>query len=198
MKLQVGEPITFSRSLTARTFAVLGAVVVVVVPVVLAAYFIGRHGAIEYNLEFREPRGFGRVASPEAMAGMVEGSTLYVPAYSHIYVEDGQATLLTVTLSVRNVSSEHELVLTRVDYFDTAGRKLRSDLDQPLLLEPLQSTEFLVKARDTDGGSGANFLVDWLGEPGAPPPLVEAIMVGRTGSGTLAFSRSGIDVTKEP
>lgn len=170
----------------------LAKILLVAVPVVVFAYFLGRRGSIEYNLAYREPISAGSAISATEAARYAPGRALYVPVYSHIYVEDGQGTLLTVTLSVRNVSLDREIVLERVDYFDTTGERVREYLTEPILLAPLQTAEFLVKAADTLGGSGANFMVDWRRLPGTNPPLVEAIMVGRTGAGVISFSRPGV------
>ena len=172
----------------------LAKILLVAVPVVIFAYFLGRRGSIEYNLAYREPTVVGSAITAAEAARFAPGRPFYVPAYSHIYVEDGHGTLLTVTLSVRNVSRDSEIVIERVDYFDTKGDRGRAYLTQPLLLAPLQTAEFLVKAADTLGGAGANFMVDWRRRPGTNPPLVETIMVGRTGAGVISFSGAGVMV----
>ena len=38
----------------------------------------------------------------------------YVPAYSHVYYQDGRTALLAVTLSVRNTDRNYEIALTSV------------------------------------------------------------------------------------
>ena len=51
---------------------------------------------------------------------LVRSQTLYVPAYSHIYVRDAQRTVdLATTLSIRNASPEHTLTLTAIEYYDS-------------------------------------------------------------------------------
>lgn len=57
----------------------------------------------------------------------IQGQTVYVPVYSHIYVRDETRTFdLTVTLSVRNTDSERSLDLLGVRYYDTAGGLLHT------------------------------------------------------------------------
>ena len=82
---------------TTRFLANLAAIMLVLLAVAVVGYYLGRHGAIEYNLEYREPTTTGSPLTAELEQGFVAGVPIYVPAYSHIYVEDGQGTLLTVT-----------------------------------------------------------------------------------------------------
>lgn len=49
-------------------------------------------------------------------------ATIYVPVYSHVYHQDGDALSLTVTLSVRNVSDESPIVIRSVRYSIPPGR----------------------------------------------------------------------------
>jgi len=165
-----------------------------VLPVSFVSYYVGRNGAIQTHLAFREHEIGGRAVTSPLGDQFRAGPSIYVPAYSHIYVENGQGSLLTVTLSVRNVSPDRRIVLDAVDYYDTSGERVRRYLESPLELAPLETAEFLVVEDDTLGGSGANFMVQWRGQSGIPPPLTEAIMVGKTGAGMISFGRAGIPV----
>jgi hypothetical protein len=63
---------------------------------------------------------------PDLPPRLVRGQTLYVPAYSHIYVRDGQRTMnLGTTLSIRNTSPEAPITLTTLDYYDSNGARVR-------------------------------------------------------------------------
>jgi hypothetical protein len=167
---------------------------VVIVPVVgLIVYLNWRFNAFEDGLRYRAPDS--AVDASELLDALpwepVQGQTVYVPAYSHVYHEDGKPHLLTVTLSVRNADPDHELALTSVRYFDTKGKEIRSFLKKPLRLSPLASTEFLVERDDAAGGSGANFLVEWAaGEP-VVPPVIESVMIGTSETQGISFARSG-------
>jgi len=126
----------------------------------------------------------------EASEGAVltgEGTAVYVPAYSHIYTLGGRPLLLETTLSVRNTDLSARLVVDAVRYFNTDGRQVKSFLDAPLTLGPLATAEFLVEAKDTSGGSGANFIVEWSGDEGLNPPVIETVMVGMDGTHGMAF-----------
>lgn len=117
---------------------------------------------------------------------------VYVPVYSHIYDGDGKRFLeLATTLSVRNTDPERTLTLTAVQYFNTAGRLVRVYQARPRQLAPLATAEYFVAARDTAGGSGANFLVEWTAQRSITEPVVEAIMISGTGTLGLSFVSVG-------
>ena len=120
---------------------------------------------------------------------------IYVPIYSHIYVEEGAPTDLAATLSIRNVSTERTLLLTAVRYYDTSGALIEDYLDKEVALGPLETVEYFVREDDRRGGSGANFIVDWHAESPLVRPLVEAVMVrDRAGNQAYAFSTRGIEI----
>ena len=121
----------------------------------------------------------------------VRGQTVYVPAYSHIYHQNGIPILLTITLSVRNTSLDHELFVESVRYFDTGGKEVNSYLKKPLRLAPLATTEFLVEQDDTKGGSGANFVVQWVSDKAVTNPVVEAVMIDTNHQQGISFARNG-------
>ncbi len=118
-----------------------------------------------------------------------------MPAYSHVYYMGGSALSLETTLSIRNTHSERDVYISSVKYFDTAGEPVKTQLDQLIKLAPMQTIEFLVERRDSSGGSGANFMVEWNGSDTSQRPLVEAVMVGTVGSQGISFARRGISVS---
>jgi hypothetical protein len=112
---------------------------------------------------------------------------VYVPVYSHIYDRNGKRYInLTATLSVRNTDPERPMTLTTVQYFNTAGKRVRVYQPHPVALAPLATAEFIVAEQDTTGGSGANFLVEWTADRSITEPVIEAVMI--SGSGTLGLS----------
>lgn len=124
------------------------------------------------------------------------GQTVYVPLYSHIYQGQGERLLLAGTLSIRNTDADHTLTISAVKYYDTEGKLLRNYLTGPLKLKPMGSTDFLVKETDVSGGSGANFIVEWVSDEPVHEPIIEAVMVGRKGGGVTAFVRPGVVTNK--
>lgn len=125
----------------------------------------------------------------------VRAGRIYVPVYSHIYVEEGGPADLATTLSIRNVSTERSLLLTSVRYYDTSGALIEDYLDKEVGVGPLETVEYFVREADRRGGSGANFIVDWRAESPLVRPLVEAVMVrDRAGNHAYAFSTRGIEI----
>jgi hypothetical protein len=133
------------------------------------------------------------------VAGPVVRHQVYVPVYSSIYwgVRPEPAEL-AATVSIRNVSSNHVLVLEAVQYFDSAGKPVREYLSGPSELGPLASVEFVIQQRDKVGGPGANFLVSWSGSTAMDEPVVEAIMLGQTGSASISFTSPGRVLKDKP
>jgi hypothetical protein len=134
-------------------------------------------------------------------AGFASGATVYVPVYSSVYLGldiKRQMVELTATVSIRNVSAIHPIVIDSVRYYDSAGKRVRDYLETPSSLPPLGSVEFVVQRSDRTGGPGANFLVRWHGPAAVDEPLVEAIMLGQSGSAGISFTSPGRVVKSEP
>lgn len=120
---------------------------------------------------------------------VVMGQTLYVPIYSHIYHYNSQdnAINLSATLSIRNTDLTNSIIITSVRYYDTNGQLIRQDIKSPVELKPLASTEFFIAADDTSGGSGANFIVEWVAEKTVYEPVIEAVMISTSSSQGISF-----------
>lgn len=146
---------------------------------------------LESQLGFQQPEGASIRGNGVYDIEIVDGQTIYVPIYSHIFADGGKPHLLEATLSIRNLDPDNEISVKAVKYFDTGGKLVNSYLDNPLTLAPLETTEFLVKKRDTRGGSGANFIVVWDAAEPVYEPLVEAVMVGFSGANSISFSSPG-------
>jgi hypothetical protein len=189
------DPANDDRRKVPVSLPIFAAVAVVVV--ILAMLYLGsRLDIIEDHLSFTPPQAApAPLVVSNASAG---GRAVYVPAYSHIYSRGGEAFLLEVTLSVRNTDPERPIRIDRVRYFDTAGRKIREFADSPIDLGPLQTASYLVEKQDVEGGSGANFIVDWSADGAVNPPIVEAVMVGVGKSHNLSFSSRGEPITRTP
>jgi hypothetical protein len=147
---------------------------------------------LENQLRSRAPTASQAGAIGNYGIEIVDGQTVYVPVYSHIYTDGGKPHLLETTLSIRNLDPKHGIMLKSVKYFDTGGAMLKEHLETELRLGPLETTSFLVKKQDTHGGSGANFIVVWDAEEPVYEPLIEAIMVGFfDGGASISFSSPG-------
>jgi hypothetical protein len=159
------------------------------------AYLTNRPEPVSERLRYRSEGGEGADEQAAFLAeGAIRGRS-YVAAYSHAYQGSGVPVLFAITLTVRNVDPERSLSLAAVDYHDTDGHLVRAFLEEPRVLAPMGTAEFLVERRDESGGSGANFLVEWAIEPGGHRPLCEAVMLGSSGPTGYAFSTVGVDVS---
>lgn len=114
----------------------------------------------------------------------------YVPIYSHVYYDGGRPYVLETMLSIRNVDPKERVYVSAANYYDTDGKLSGQKLDRLIKLEPLQTIEFLIERTDATGGSGANFIVEWHAATKAShAPLIEAVMVGRSGTNAISFVR---------
>ncbi|MBU0729871.1 MAG: DUF3124 domain-containing protein [Proteobacteria bacterium] len=128
----------------------------------------------------------------EGDAGLSNGQSIYVPAYSHIYSGDRERPFfLTVTLSIRNIDPRHQINITIIDYYETQGRVLKKYIDKPAILKPLGSLRYVIPQSDKTGGSGANFIVEWEAEQLVNPPIVETVMIGTQSQQGISFTSRG-------
>ena len=127
---------------------------------------------------------------------VVAGQMVYVPVYSHIYAKGGKPFLLETTLSVRNPDPNENITIASVRYYDTNGNLIKDYLDKPLLLNPLMTAEFLVAQKEIEGGSGANFIVEWISDTTVNKPVIEAVMIGIEGQTSISFVRTGVAIEK--
>lgn len=117
----------------------------------------------------------------------------YVPVYSTVYLGNREVQAgLAVTLSLRNTSPEHALVVHRLDYYDTAGQRAKRLVEAPHAVPAMATAKFFIDRRDPIGGPGANYLVEWSVPEGGTAPVIEAIMVGRFGSAGISFGSRGV------
>jgi hypothetical protein len=145
---------------------------------------------------YRPPNLDGYQAEDISLEELSEGQLIYVPAYSHIYYQGGSPYLLETTLSVRNIDCDSEVYLNSIQYIDTNGKVIKEYIDRLIRLAPMATIEFLVERRDSSGGSGANFLVEWRSRDEIDGPHVESVMVGTAGTQGICFSRTGIEIKK--
>jgi hypothetical protein len=182
-----GRPVKEGRYLLWYAAIILSFIVVLLVIV----YFEGKKSVPQQDTLGFKPRETEEVA-PVPLEHVASGQTVYVPAYSHIYARGGRAYLLEITLSIRNTDPSYAITVNAVRYYDTNGKLVKEHLDSPIRLAPLASTEFLVEQQDIGGGSGANFVVQWVAEVDVNEPVIEAIMVGIEGDRSIAFARDGV------
>ena len=114
-----------------------------------------------------------------------------------ISLQPSSSFLLETTLSIRNSDPNEDITIASVGYYDTNGSLIKNYLDKPLLLKPLATVEFLVAQKEIEGGSGANFIVEWISDTKVNQPVIEAVMVGTEGQTSISFVRTGITIEKK-
>ena len=86
------------------------------------------------------------------------------------------------------------MYLKDINYYDSEGKQLKSYLENTIYLKPLESVEFVVGYNESEGGVGANFLLDWAGKSLQAKPLIQAIMIGTTSQQGISFITEGVIV----
>jgi hypothetical protein len=122
------------------------------------------------------------------------GQSLYLPIYSHLYHGDvnprtgkPSETLVSTHVSIRNTDPALAVTIVSARYYNTDGKLLREFLAKPQAIPPLGTFELYVPRSDSSGGSGANFIIDWIAERPTNPPLVEALHADIREARTLLF-----------
>ncbi len=123
---------------------------------------------------------------------LVKGERIYVPVYSEIFNNDvNKITKLAATLSIRNTDMKKEIIVSVADYYDTHGNRIRQYIKSPLKLKPLQTVNYLVEYKESKGGPGANFIVEWASEEEVTEPIIETVMIGTSSSLGISFVCEG-------
>lgn len=136
-----------------------------------------------------------------SLAEALESATaqvVYVPSYSRVLTQEGRSEPLASTLVVHNVSRQSKIRVERVDYYDRAGQLLETLVSEPVELTPFGSMNALVPIGSVGDGIGANFIVTWSSEEPVLPPIVEAIMVGGSGTQGISFTSRGRVLSQDP
>ena len=76
-------------------------------------------------------------------------------------------------------------------YYSTEGKIVREYVETPLELLTMATLDFIVGQKDRSGGSGANFIVEWVAESQVTEPIVECIMIGTSGQQGISFLSVG-------
>jgi hypothetical protein len=149
---------------------------------------------IDEKLKYIPPQTKAAEIPPKSM---VAGQKVYVPVYSHIYAKGGKPFLLETTLSFRNSDPNEDITIASVRYYDTDGNLIKDYLKKPMLINPLATVEFLVAQKEIEGGSGANFIVEWASDTKVNQPIIESVMIGIEGQTSISFVRTGIAIDKQ-
>lgn len=115
----------------------------------------------------------------------------YVPAYSHVYISEGNPLTLAITLSLRNVDPDTTIHIKEIAYYNTKGNLIRKYLESGLDMGPLETKEIFIKRSDLEGGSGANFIVSYIVGSATRAPIFESVMSGELENHSYMFTSRG-------
>ncbi len=126
---------------------------------------------------------------------IVSGEEIYVPAYSSIKsIEEKGELKLSINLSVRNTDPAHSIVLSYVDFYNSKGDIAKKFIDKPVKINPMATLDYHITQSDPIGGSGANFYLKWVADTSVNEPVVEAIMLGSSGTQGYSWTSPGLVV----
>jgi hypothetical protein len=132
-----------------------------------------------------------RMANKSTTDSLLTGKT-YLSVYSQIHSRTEHITHdLTVTVSMRNVSSKDTIFIEKAEYFNTEGKLIRTYFDKLIFIAPMETVEIVINEDDQDGGTGANFIFDWKIKPNSNTPFFEGIMISTSGTQGLSFTTQG-------
>ncbi|MBU3913917.1 DUF3124 domain-containing protein [bacterium] len=135
--------------------------------------------------------------SADEQAGLSNGQTIYVPAYSHIYSGNRERIFqLTITLSVRNIDMRNPINITSIEY-QSQQHLLKKLLEAPTILNSLESKRFIIPQSEEKGGSGAYFIVQWKSDQLVNSPIVESIMIGTQNQQGISFTSRGRAINQQ-
>jgi hypothetical protein len=129
---------------------------------------------------------------------LTQGQTLYVPIYSHIWYGDRIGSdktpaknLVSALVSIRNTSLKTPIRVLSARYYSTEGKLLSEHIPKPVMINAMGTLELFVERKESEGGSGANFVIQWDSNTATNSPLVQAVHADiRGGSHAILFITS--------
>ncbi|MDX2163449.1 MAG: DUF3124 domain-containing protein [bacterium] len=129
---------------------------------------------------------------------IVTGQMVFVPAYSQITIPlNGSVQALAVTLAIHNTDLEHPIIIRSVRYYDTQGALIREFVDEPVLLNALGTTGYVVGESGRTAGWGTNFIVEWAAEQPVYEPVIEALIYNNGGLEGFSFISPGRIISEQ-
>ncbi|WP_299254323.1 DUF3124 domain-containing protein [uncultured Lacinutrix sp.] len=127
---------------------------------------------------------------------LVSGAS-YLSVYSQIYSTTEHKTHdLTSTVSIRNINKKDTVFIKSAKYYDTKGDLMRTYFESPIFVKPMQTIEIVIDEKDKTGGTGANFVFDWLAPKKEKAPYFEGVMITTYGQQGLSFTTKGVIINE--
>ena len=121
------------------------------------------------------------------------GQTLYLPIYSDLWHGDlgsrktPDKTALSALVSIRNTDPAQPIRVVSARYHDSGGKLLRDFVPKARVVPPLGAMELFIERSESEGGTGANFIIRWLADRPVNPPVVEAVHADLRNARTVSF-----------
>lgn len=87
-------------------------------------------------------------------------------------------------------------MINRIEYFDTHGKSIEKYCDYPIYILPMETIEIIINQNENLGGTGGNFIFDWLIKSNGNKPLFECVMISTLGQQGLSFISQGIEINR--
>ena len=127
---------------------------------------------------------------PDIGGRKLRGQVIYMPVYSNIPHMEKQNYDLSAFLAVHNTDMKHQIRITKVNFFNTDGRLIKSFISSGQQINPLATMIFTIPKED-QSGAGSNFLVEWMADQQVNEPLIESIMKDLSGTTGISFLSQG-------
>uniref|UniRef100_UPI003217841C DUF3124 domain-containing protein n=1 Tax=uncultured Draconibacterium sp. TaxID=1573823 RepID=UPI003217841C len=125
----------------------------------------------------------------------LERGKTYLSIYSQIYsTTEERLHNLTSTVSIRNTNLNDTVYIAEASYYNTKGNHIRSYFEKPIYVAPMETIEIVVEFDDIKGGSGGNFVFEWIKAKESNTPFFEGVMISLYGQVGLSFSTQGIEI----
>ena len=125
---------------------------------------------------------------------LAKGQTLYLPIYSHIWHGDRGSdsgepmkSPMSALVSIRNTSLVTPIRVTSARYYSTDGKLLKEFIASPRTVSPMGTFELFIEKKESEGGSGANFVIQWEAAALVNPPVVEAVHIDNQAGRPYSF-----------
>jgi hypothetical protein len=121
------------------------------------------------------------------------GQTLYLPIYSDLWHGDlgsrnqPDKTALSALVLIRNTDPAQPIRVVSARYHDSSGKLLRDFMPKARVVPPLGAMELFIERSESEGGTGASFLIRWQADRPANPPVVEAVHADLRNPRTVSF-----------
>lgn len=123
----------------------------------------------------------------DSSAGKIYGEVVYLPVYSSVYHQSGSTIELAATLSIHNTDINSDIMVTKINYYDSDGKLVQKFIKEAFELKPLQSRQFVITEKDLSGGTAAKFILQWQSYNRVTKPIVEAIMISTSNQLGISF-----------